>query len=246
VEASTLSRARFLPRSRRLLVAFGDDRLVKEASRGNEAAFEALYDRHHAGLLAFSRHMLRSQEDAEDVLQHTFAGACQQLREGERVTQLKPWLYAIARNRSIDVLRARRPDEDKEPVQATASASEQVEQRTELRELLADVQELPEGQRSALVLATVGGLSYAEIGEVLECEPNQVKSLVFEARSALIKERAARETPCVEVRGEIATADGRGLRSGSIRRHVRHCEGCSEFEKEVRKQRQMLGGLGDA
>jgi len=235
MEASTLSSGRFLPRSRRLLARFSDERLVKEVRRGNEAAFEAIYDRHHAGLLAFSRHMLRSQEDAEDVLQHTFVAAFRKLREGERATQLKPWLYTIARNRSLDVLRSRRPEEDKEPDQATASASEEVEQRTELKELLADVHNVPDRQRSALVLATVGGLSYLEIAEVLECEANQVKSLVFEARSALIKERAARETPCVEVREGIATADRRGLRSGLIRRHVRRCEGCAEFEKDVRK-----------
>jgi hypothetical protein len=67
-----------------------------------------------------------------------------------------------------------------------------------------------------------------------------VKSLVFEARSALIKERAARETPCVEVREEIATAHGLALRKGLIRRHVRQCKGCAEFEMDVRKQRQML------
>jgi RNA polymerase sigma factor (sigma-70 family) len=237
---ATLSPERFLPRSRRLLAALSDERLVKEVRRGNEASFEAIYDRHHGGLLAFSRHMLDSLEDAEDVLQHTFTSAYRALREGEQPRRLKPWLYTIARNRSFDVLRARRPQGDEGREQSTGPLSEEVEQRAELRALLADVGNLPERQRSALVLATVGGLNYLEIGEVLECEPKHVKSLVFEARSALIKERAARETPCLEIREEIASAEGRALRRGLIRRHVRSCEGCAEFEKEVRRQRTML------
>src|SRR5215210_2457670 len=81
-----------------------DEALVALVLQGNEAAFEAIYDRHHRGLIAFCRHMLRSREEAEDALQHTFAAAYRSLTSGERPKAPKAWLYTIARNRCLTVL----------------------------------------------------------------------------------------------------------------------------------------------
>ena len=96
-------------RSRRLLALAGDGRLVEQVRRGNDAAFEVVFERHGAAILSFCRHMLGSQEEAEDAVQHTFAAAHRDLqRGGEREIALKPWLFAIARNRCLSLLRARR------------------------------------------------------------------------------------------------------------------------------------------
>jgi hypothetical protein len=122
----------------------------------------------------------------------------------------------------------------------TAGLSEEVERRTELRELLADLDHLPERQKTALVLSEAGALDHAQVAQVLECETKQVKALVFQARSALIEDRRARETPCAEIREQLATASARELRRSSLRRHVRVCAGCAEFRDEVRRQRRML------
>src|SRR5438874_5755957 len=97
-------------RSPRLLATFSDERLVAQVRRGNEAAFEAVYDRHHRGLLAFCRHMLASQEEAEDAVQQTFNSAYRDLTTSEKPIQLKPRLYTIARNRCLSILRARREE----------------------------------------------------------------------------------------------------------------------------------------
>ena len=81
------------------------------ASRsGDDAAFEALYDAYHRKLLTFCRHMLGSREEAEDAVQHTFLAAYRCLRAGDEVAELKPWLYTIARNRCLSVMRARREE----------------------------------------------------------------------------------------------------------------------------------------
>jgi DNA-directed RNA polymerase specialized sigma24 family protein len=122
METSVLRRHRAaLPRSRRLLAALGDDRLVEQIRRGNDVAFEVAYDRHHRGILAFCRHMLGSQEEAEDAVQQTFASAYADLRSNDRDMRLKAWLYTIARNRCLSILlaagRARRPA-DRGPVGA--------------------------------------------------------------------------------------------------------------------------------
>src|SRR5215208_2024793 len=97
--------------SKRLLALAGDERLVDQIRRGNELAFEVAFERHGAGILAFCRHMLGSLEEAEDAVQHTFAAAYRDLqRSGERSIALKPWLFTIARNRCLSVLRAGRED----------------------------------------------------------------------------------------------------------------------------------------
>src|SRR5687767_8219100 len=96
-------------RSKRVLALAGDERLVQQIRRGNELAFEVAFERHGAGILGFCRHMLGSPEEAEDAVQHTFAAAFRDLQRGdERDIALKAWLYTIARNRCISVLRARR------------------------------------------------------------------------------------------------------------------------------------------
>ena len=227
--------------SRRLLRLAGDDRLVAQIRRGSDAAFEVAFERHGPGILAFCRHMLGSREEAEDAVQHTFAAAYRDLqRGGDREIALKPWLFTIARNRCLSVLRARHEVPHDHPEVATAGLTEQVEQRAELRELLADIRELPDEQRAALLLAEVGGLAQVDIASVLGCEAARVKALVYRARSGLIARRDARELPCEQVREQLSELRGGSLRRTELQLHLRECPGCREFRAEVKRQRQML------
>jgi RNA polymerase sigma factor (sigma-70 family) len=232
-----------LPRSRRLLTPLADDRLVEQVRRGNDAAFEVIFDRHHRGILSFCRHMLASVEEAEDAVQHTFIQAYDSMRRSDREIKLKAWLYAIARNRCLSVLRARREQAAELDDIPTAGLSDAVQQRSELREMLADIQELPEEQRAALVLSELGDLTHADIAAVVGCEASKVKSLVFQARSSLIETRNARAIPCHEIREQLATATGGALRRGPLRRHVKQCEGCAEFRQSVVRQRKAMAAL---
>src|SRR2546423_6462923 len=242
MEVSSLPRGGegIMPRSRRFFMPLSDERLVGAVRLGNEAAFEAVYDRHHRGLLAFCRHMLASQEEAEDAVQQTFISAYRDLTTSEKPIQLKPWLYTIARNRCLSVLRARREETVEALDIPTAGLSDAVLEREDLRRLLTDVRALPEDQRAAIVLSEIGDLSHAEIAEVVGCETVKVKALVFQARSSLVESRRARETPCHEIREQLATLRGSALRARPLRRHLRSCVGCSEFNDQVRRQRQMF------
>src|SRR5919202_6266476 len=142
MEASSLARLgppRGLRVSPRLLATLSDERLVEQLRRGNEAAFEVMYDRHHRGILAFCRHMLGSHEEAEDAVQHTFISAHGSLLSSDREVRLKPWLYTIARNRSLSVLRARREQSELPDEVPTAGLSDAVVERDDLRRVLADV-----------------------------------------------------------------------------------------------------------
>jgi RNA polymerase sigma factor (sigma-70 family) len=245
MEAHSLPRTGriFLPRNPRILAAFTDERLVEQIRRGNDAAFEAVYDRHHRGILSFCRHMLASADEAEDAVQQTFISAYDSLRAGHRDIRLKPWLYTIARNRCLSTLRARRDLPAELADVPTAGLAGDVQQRSDLRELLADMRELPVEQRAALVLSELGDLSHAEVGAVVGCEVAKVKSLVFQARSSLIETRTARDIPCQEIREQLATATGGALRRGPLRRHLRSCPGCAEFRDEVSRQRRALAAV---
>jgi len=228
---------------KRLLALRGDDKLVEQFRRGNEAGFEAAFERYGGQILSFCRHMLGSLEEAEDVVQHTFAVAYRDLLDDDRAINLKPWLYAIARNRCLSVLRARRESSSEEIDVPTAGLDEQVQQRAELRELVQDVQDLPADQRAALLLAELGDLSHPEVAGVLGCEVPKVKALVFRARSGLMERRQARETSCAEIREQLSNLRGGALRRSELRHHLRTCEGCRAFREQVKRQRQLMAAI---
>ena len=222
-----------------------DERLARLAGAGDAAAFEALYDRHHAPLLAFCRHMLGSREDGEDALQQAFVRAHKALAGGRAPDRVRPWLYAIARNRCLTLIAARReaavPADDLEP--SFDGLAAEVERRADLRELVADLGRLPDDQRAALVLAELGDLGHGDIARVIGCPPAKVKALVFQARTALIAERDARRTPCDEIRAQLETARAGVLRRGALRKHLRQCDPCAAYRVAVEGQRAGLAIL---
>ena len=94
-----------LSRPSPLLRLQSDEKLVALTRSGQHAAFETLVSRYQSRLLAFCRHMLSSKEDAEDVLQEVFAAAFNAILADAREINVRPWLYRIARNRSLNHLR---------------------------------------------------------------------------------------------------------------------------------------------
>jgi len=236
---------------RRSLRTAGDERLVAQIRSGDgpaaRTAFEVLYDRHHGGVLAFCRHMLGSFEEAEDAVQHTFSSAYRALLRDDRDIALRAWLYAIARNRCLSLIAARRDQVALEAVDAvlpsTTGLAAEVEQRSDLRDLLADMQRLPEDQRAALVLSELEAHSHKEIGDILGVAPSKVKALVFQARESLMIRRQARDTSCADIREQLSILRGGALRRRELRRHVESCAGCGMFEAEVRRQRAGIAVL---
>jgi len=247
MEASAPSRAkRGMKVPRPLLRMASDERLVAQVRAGSPTAFEAIYDRHHPAILGFCRHLLGSPEDGEDAAQQAFLSAYRALLRDDRTIVLRPWLFTIARNRCYTTMRARRErplaheDAAGETRSVAPGPAEAAVRREELDETLQDVARLPDAQREALVLFELGDLSHADIAQVLEREPAQVKSLVFQARSTLIDQREARDIDCATIRHELASARGSALLRGHLRRHTRDCDGCRHFAKAVRRQRTKL------
>lgn len=141
-----------------------DERLIALTRRGQHAAFETLFSRYHSRLLSFCRHMLGSREDAEDVLQEVFAAAFNAVLADERPINVRPWLYRIARNRSLNHLRRASAigvdSMDVHFAEHGLSTGDQVLRREGFRQLIGDVRQLPETQRTALLLREIEALSY--------------------------------------------------------------------------------------
>src|SRR5436853_948011 len=219
-----------------LLRLQSDERLIALTRRGNHAAFEILCSRYHSRLLSFCRHMLASREDAEDVLEEVLAAAFNAILADERAINVRPWLYRIARNRSLNHLRRIQAiGVDSMDIHLSdngATTADKVHDREQFRLLVGDIQDLPETQRTALVLREMDALSYDQIAEAMETTVPGVKSLLVRARISLAEAAEARLLSCEEVRIELGeVAEGLRRRPGAlVRRHLRSCDRCSSFK----------------
>src|SRR3954451_23337666 len=225
-----------------------DERLIQLIRRGNHHAFEALVARYEPRLLSFWRHMLGSKEDAEDVLQEVFAAAFNAILADERTINVRPWLYRIARNRSLNHLRRVQPigvdSMDIHFSEQGTSTADKVHKREDFRMLIQDVQGLPETQRTALLLREIDALSYEQIAEAMETTVPSVKSLLVRARVSLAEAAEARQISCDVVRLELGeVAEGLRRMSPPVRRHVKMCESCDGFRKQLRETNKALAAV---
>ncbi|MGH2909022.1 MAG: RNA polymerase sigma factor, partial [Solirubrobacteraceae bacterium] len=238
-----------LPSRSPLLRLQSDERLITLLRRGNTSAFEVLVSRYESRLLAFCRHLLGSREDAEDVLQEVMTAAFNAIVADDRPINVRPWLYRIARNRSLNHLRRTQAigvdSMDHHLSENGTSTADKVHQREEFRMLVGDIQGLPETQRTALVLREMDALSYEQIAVAMETTVSSVKSLLVRARVSLTEAAEARLLSCDEVRMELAAiAEGLQNRpSPLVRRHLKDCRRCATFKTQLKATNRALAAL---
>ncbi len=227
---------------RRLL---SDERLARLAAAGDTAAFEAIFARHHQAVYRYCRAIVGSEQDAEDALQSTMAAALRALPGESRSVALKPWLFRVAHNEAISILRRREsPLSETDPVdRAVAGVDVETESRHRLRQLVADLRSLPDRQRSALVMREMSGLDYDSIAAALESTPAAARQTVYEARVALTELKEGRDMDCEAARLAISQRDGRIMRGRRIRAHLRGCEACRDFKAGISTRQADLAAL---
>ena len=231
-----------------LLRLQSDEKLIVLIRRGQHGAFEALVQRYQSRLLAFCRHMLGSTEDAEDVLQEVFAAAFNAMIADQRAINARPWLYRIARNRCLNHLRrpqhAGQDSMDVFERDGGLTTADAVYKREEFRQIVSDVQDLPETQKTALLLREIDALSYDQIAEAMETTVPSVKSLLVRARVSLAEAAEARLLTCEEVRLELGqVAEGLAKTTAPVRRHLKSCDRCRVFRGELRKANRALAAV---
>ncbi|MGI8801065.1 MAG: RNA polymerase sigma factor, partial [Solirubrobacteraceae bacterium] len=223
----------------------GDDRLARAVGAGDERAFATLFARYHQPLYRYCRSLVGGEEDAQDALQATMLAALVALRRGQRDAPLRPWLYRIAHNESISLLRRRRPTDELADALASPSPSpeDHFAGRARLGMLVADLHELPERQRAALVMRELSDLSHEEIAAALAITPSAAKQSIFEARRGLQDFGEGRAMPCEAVLRLISDGDGRALRGRRVKAHLRDCQGCAAFAQAIPARRVELAAI---
>jgi RNA polymerase sigma-70 factor (ECF subfamily) len=176
-----------------------DRELVDDARAGNAQAFGSLVRRHQRRIFRLAFHLVRNGAEAEDVTQEAFVRAYQALDRFDGRSEPFTWLYRIAVNLSLNVLRARKPQRESTPADDPRIEALLLEtrpshggdpanqsQQRELASALCDgIDGLSETLRTTLILVCVDGLGHDEASKVLGCPEGTVAWRVHEARRKL-------------------------------------------------------------
>ena len=217
-----------------------DARLASLAAAGHDRAFEAIVERYRGPLLRYARSFRLDEGAAEDVVQASCVAAWASLRDGVAVEDLRPWLYRIVRNRSINALRAVRGISVPlvEALDDRPGPQAGLESREQVRDALDGIAALPDRQRAAIVAVAIDGRAHADVGEELGVSDMAVRKLVSRARGSLraaataitpmpiatwlaqatsaTSDQAARIAELVTVGGTAGLAGGSMLKAGAV------------------------------
>lgn len=164
--------------------------LVQRAREGDSEAFEAIFDAYHARLYNYVYRLLGDPQEANDLTQESFLKAYRALVRGDKPQNLSAWLYRIASNTCLDLLRRRRliqwqPLGNLLTVLGLAGArdpEEEVLRRERQSEAERVLAQLPPRYRMVLILREREGFSYREIAAVTGDSLNTVRVTLYRAR----------------------------------------------------------------
>jgi len=222
-----------------------DQSLVQRAAGGEERAFEAIFDRYHQALYRYCLAIVGDSQDAQDALQNTMLKVLRALPGERREIKLKPWLYRIAHNESVDLLRRRRDTRQLDPELAAPgpALSDELGSRERLRQLLSDLDQLPERQRGALVMRELAGFDFDGIAAALDTSPAVARQTLYEARLSLHEMDEGRGMDCAQVTQALSDGDGRVTRRRDIRAHLRDCASCRRFGDGIEGRERDFAAL---
>jgi RNA polymerase sigma-70 factor, ECF subfamily len=200
LQAEVNARAYDPPKTRALAV---EGQQLVAARGGDPAAFEALVRRHQSALYNFSLRLLGQADDAADVAQETFVQLFSHLGQLNEREPLAPWLFRVARNRCIDVLRRRRtvplelPDDGQDTAFVLDPADDEplpdeMAERADLQRLLSKaIAQLPPSYAEVVALRYGGERSFAEIAAILDCDEGAARVRFHRAKALLRRQLRA-------------------------------------------------------
>ena len=190
-----------------------DEELVARATAGDHDAFAQLVTRWERPIYALAYRTLRREEEARDVVQDAFLRAYRGLKGFKGEAKFSSWLYRITLNLCRDWMRKERRapvaqvPEGTDPLDLAdqqAAPTESVEDLVARREMSAAVQlamaDLPEEQRTAIMLKEYHGLTFQEIAEMLDCPLSTVKTRLYQGLSVLRRGVGRQQAEATQVR----------------------------------------------
>jgi|SRR5580698_2328847 RNA polymerase sigma factor (sigma-70 family) len=178
-----------------------DENLMLRFGRGEAAAFEFLYQRHESRVFRYLHRNVRNEATANDLMQEVWFAVARGAANYQPTAKFSTWLFTIAHNRMVDMIRADRrlqsldavddPDSDGAALMDRLAAdgklepAAQVQTQDEAAALLTAVAQLPAEQRAAFLLQAEGELSVEEIADATGSSFETVKSRLRYARAKL-------------------------------------------------------------
>jgi RNA polymerase sigma factor (sigma-70 family) len=216
--------------------------LWRRFGAGDGSAFAQLYRDHHHDVFKYCRSLLHDEEDAHDAAQGAWTALWTAPGAARREIPLRPWLFRVAHNEAISILRRRRRHGELTDLEVPAldDVASHFELRDRLATLRVDLASLPERQRGALLLREVAGLGHAEIADVFGITLAAAKQSIHEARRALLEAEGGRSMACDLVQRAISDGDGRVRRGRRLRAHLRDCATCRTFADAGSPRRRDL------
>ena len=175
--------------------------LMLRVKRGDRAAFSALVEKYRQPLFNFVFRTLRDETETEDVAQNTFLQVWKSRARYERTAKFSTWLFTIARNLCLNEIRRRsrhpaesleetHPEHDDQPSRQYEDKkvflpTENVLHGELAKKIEEALDELPENQRTAILLCRQDEVSYEEIAEILGCSLSATKSVIHRGRETL-------------------------------------------------------------
>lgn len=188
-------------------VEASDRELLARAAEGDRDAFTLLVEAHQDRVISLCRRYLGDREEARDAAQDVFLKVWRKAGSYRPRGRVSTWIHRIAVNHCLNLLRRRKivrflpfvrggegdgtPDRD--PEDSRPGPADSLEARRRWRDTRRVIDDLPESQRSVLILAKFEGLSYKEIAETLGITVGAVESRLFRAMRRLEAERKQRE-----------------------------------------------------
>jgi RNA polymerase sigma-70 factor (ECF subfamily) len=172
-----------------------DAAAIAKARDGDADGFRYLVERHSRSVFRLAFRMTGNEFDAEDVVQETFLRAYKQLDTYESRSSFSTWLYRIAANYSLDLIRSRKRHEDKraketdpdapeilDTIASADPAQDRVLYSAQMKRALGDaLRQLSEQERTAFVLRHFEGMSIEQIGGILDLGTSATKNSIFRA-----------------------------------------------------------------
>ena len=167
-----------------------ENTLIRQAVGGDRNAFAMLIEKHYDRIYAIAWKFSGSPEDAKDIAQNVVIKLAKTLKSYRFEAAFTTWLYRLTANATKDYLRSKNRTSGRElPIkeEIIAVVEETQDKKLELKDLLAEIDKLPETQKEAIILVCWDGLSHKEAADVLECAETTISWRIHEARKQLSK-----------------------------------------------------------
>lgn len=172
---------------------FVERALVLRCREGDDTAFVRIVELHHAELIYYVRALLGRSDGADDVVQEVWLAAFRRLGALDDVKDFRPWLYRIARNKAIDLLRIR-PSQSIDDIREPSAAGdddddeESIIKPRDAARIHAALTRLSFDHREVLTLRFLKQMTYDQIAAVTSCDVGTVKSRLHYAKRSLRRE----------------------------------------------------------